>query len=96
MPAEKKIFKETLEALFGTKGACIFDQKLNVLGKVPLSELSSTVKSLNGGIYAIALDGEVDTELVRLAERYGITHVVGTASKATETQKVSVLVEAEL
>lgn len=95
-PAEKKIFKETLENLFGTKGACIFDQKLNVLGKVPLSELSSTVKSLNGGIYAIALDGEVDTELVRLAERYGITHVVGTASKATETQKVSVLVEAEL
>ena len=95
-PAEKKIFKETLEALFGTKGACIFDQKLNILGKVPLSELSSTVKSLNGGIYAIALDGEVDTELVRLAERYGITHVVGTASKATETQRVSVLVEAEL
>ncbi|MDP3698289.1 MAG: DNA primase DnaG [Nanoarchaeota archaeon] len=95
-PAEKKIFKETLEALFGTKGACIFDQKLNVLGKVPLSELSSTVKSLNGGIYAIALDGEVDTELVRLAERYGITHIVGTASKATENPKVSVLVEAEL
>lgn len=95
-PAEKKIFKETLEALFGTKGACIFDQKLNVLGKVPLSELSSTVKSLNGGIYAIALDGEVDSELVHLAERYGITHIVGTASKAAETQKVSVLVEAEL
>ncbi|MBI2582374.1 DNA primase [Candidatus Woesearchaeota archaeon] len=95
-PAEKKIFKETLENLFGTKGACIFDQKLNVLGKVPLSELSSTVKSLNGGIYAIALDGEIDMELVRLAERYGITHVVGTASKATEVHKVSVLVEAEL
>jgi len=95
-PAEKKIFKETLENLFGTKGACIFDQKLNVLGKVPLSELSSTVKSLNGGIYAVALDGEVDSDLVRLAERYGITHVVGTTSKAAETQKVSVLVEAEL
>jgi len=95
-PAEKKIFKETLEALFGTKGACIFDQKLNVLGKVPLSELSSTVKSLNGGIYAIALDGEIDTELVRLAERYGITHVVGTSSKVTEMHKISVLVEAEL
>src|SRR3989344_353921 len=90
-PAEKKIFKETLEALFGTKGACIFDQKLNVLGKVPLSELSSTVKSLNGGIYAIALDGEVDMELVSLAERYGITHVVGTTSKVTDGHKVSVL-----
>ncbi|MBI4147324.1 DNA primase [Candidatus Woesearchaeota archaeon] len=95
-PAEKKIFKETLETIFGTKGACIFDQKLNVLGKVPLSELSSTVKSLNGGIYAIALDGEVDAELVGLAERYGITHVVGTASKVGENHRVSVLVEAEL
>ena len=95
-PAEKKIFKETLEALFGTKGACIFDQKLNVLGKVPLSELSSTVKSLNGGIYAVALDGEVDLELVRLAERYGIAHLVGTAFKVTEPHKISVLTEADL
>ena len=95
-PAEKKIFKETLEALFGTKGACIFDQKLSVLGKVPLSELSSTVKSLNGGIYAVALDGEVDLELVRLAERYGITHLVGTAFKVTEPHKISVLTEADL
>ncbi|MEK6899561.1 MAG: DNA primase DnaG, partial [Nanoarchaeota archaeon] len=63
-PNEKKMFKETMENLFGTRGACIFDQKLNILGKVPLSELSSTVKSLNGGIYAVALDGEVDAELL--------------------------------
>lgn len=95
-PPEKKIFKETIENLFGTRGACIFDQKLNVLGKVPLSELSSTVKSLNGGIYAVALDGEVDVELVLLAERYGINHLVGTVSKVTETSRVNVMVEGEL
>ncbi len=95
-PAEKKIFKETIENLFGTKGACIFDQKLNLLGKVPLSELSSTVKSLNGGIYALALDGEVDTELVSLAERYGINHLVGTVSKVAETSRVNVMTEGEL
>ena len=93
---EKKIFKETLENLFGTKGACIFDQKLNILGKVPLSELSSTIKSLNGGIYAVALDGEVDIELVQLAERYGISHLVGTVSKVTGSPKVNVVVEGEL
>ncbi len=95
-PPEKKIFKETLENLFGTKGACIFDQKLNILGKVPLSELSSTIKSLNGGIYAVALDGEVDIELVQLAERYGISHLVGTVSKVTGSPKVNVTVEGEL
>ncbi len=95
-PPEKKIFKETIENLFGTRGACIFDQKLNVLGKVPLSELSSTVKSLNGGIYAVALDGEVDIELLRLAERYGINHLVGTLSKVAETSRVNVMTEGEL
>ena len=95
-PTEKKILKETLENLFGTKGACIFDQKLNILGKVPLSELSSTIKSLNGGIYAVALDGEVDLELVQLAERYGINYLAGTTSKVKDSSKVNVVLEAEL
>ncbi len=93
---EKRIFKETLDGLFGTRGACIFDQKLNVLGKVPLSELPSTIKSLNGGVYALALDGAVDFELVRLAERLGITHIVGTASKVGQGQRVNILTEEKL
>ncbi|MBU0470082.1 MAG: DNA primase [Nanoarchaeota archaeon] len=93
---EKSILKKTSEDLFGTRGACIFDQKLNVLGKVPLSELASTVKSLNGGIYAIALDGEVDLELLRLAERYSISHLVGTSSTVKDSSKVNVLTEDKL
>ncbi|MEK6969380.1 MAG: DNA primase DnaG [Nanoarchaeota archaeon] len=93
---EKKIFKETIEDLFGTKGACIFDQKLNILGKVPLSELTSTVKSLNGGIYAIALDGSVDLDLVRLAEKLEITHLIAVNSKVKEISKVNVLTEDKL
>jgi DNA primase len=95
-PEEKKIFKETLEDLFGTKGACIFDQKLNILGKVPLSELSSTIRSLNGGVYALTLDGEVDVDLVRLAEKLGVTHLVGTSSKVKEAQRVNVLTDDKL
>ncbi len=95
-PEEKKILKKTMEDLFGTRGACIFDEKLNVLGKVPLSELSTTVKSLNGGIYALALDGTVDIDLVRVAERMGIRHLIGTSSKVRETQKVNILTEDKL
>lgn len=93
---EKKIFKETIENLFGTRGACIFDQKLSILGKVPLSELTSTVRSLNGGIYAITLDGTIDIELVRLAEKLDIAHLIGTGSKVKETQKVNILTEDKL
>ena len=89
---EKKIFKSTMEDLFGTKGACIFDQNLNVLGKVPSSELETTIKSLNGGIYALALDGPVDIDLVRLAEKLGIMHVVGTSSKVSNS-RINILTE---
>lgn len=92
-PEEKKIFKQTMEDLFGTRGACIFDQKLNVLGKVPLSELATTIKSLNGGVYALALDGDIDIELIRTAEKLSITHLVGTSTKVKEPTKVNVLTE---
>jgi DNA primase len=94
--AEKKKFKETVEKLFGTRGACIFDTKLNVLGKVPLSELKSTVKSLKTGMYALALDGNVDDkELVSLAERVGIKYIAG--SKTTlKSSRVAILTDANL
>ncbi|MBI2667021.1 DNA primase [Candidatus Woesearchaeota archaeon] len=94
--AEKKLFKETLEDLFGTRGACIFDQNLNVLGKVPMSELVTTIKSLNGGVYALALDGSVDTDLVQTAENLGVTHVIATESKVKDTGKVRVSTDAQL
>ncbi|MBS3124066.1 DNA primase [Candidatus Woesearchaeota archaeon] len=92
-PEEAKVFKETLENLFGTRGACIFDQKLNILGKVPLSELSSTIKSLNGGIYALALDGPVDIDLLRSAEKLGINHLIATGSKVKEASRVNIITD---
>ena len=93
---EKVKFKSTLDDLFGTRGACIFDLKLNILGKVPLSELSSTIKSLNGGIYALVLDGAVDAELVRLSEKLNVAYVVGTSSKFKDASKVNVLTDEQL
>ncbi|MDP3639790.1 MAG: DNA primase DnaG [Nanoarchaeota archaeon] len=95
-PEEKSVFKSVMDDLFGTHGACIFDQNLNILGKVPLSELSSTVQSLNGGVYAIALDGTVDPDLVHLAEKVGVTHVLGTGSTVKEMSKVRVLTDESL
>ena len=95
-PDEKRIFKQTLENLFGTRGACIFDQKLNVLGKVPLSELATTIKSLNGGVYALALDGPIVLDLVRTAERLGIMYLIASSSGVKEQSKVNILTEDKL
>jgi len=95
-PEEKKNLKSTMEDLVGTRGACIFDNSLNVLGKVPLSELSSTIKSLNGGIYGLALDGPVDSDLLKLAEKINVNFIIGTSNKAKEPSKVTILTDDQL
>ncbi len=95
-PEEKKKLKTTLEDLFGTRGACIFDNKLNVLGKVPISELLTTIKSVKEGIYTIVLDGTVDNELVRVAGGLGVKHIVGSEVKVRETGGVNVISDDKL
>ncbi len=95
-PEEKSKLKTTLEELFGTRGACIFDNKLNVLGKVPVSELLTTIKSVREGIYTIVLDGEVDSELVRTAGNLGVKHIVGSDVKTRDTFGVNVLSDDKL
>ncbi|MBI4152133.1 DNA primase [Candidatus Woesearchaeota archaeon] len=95
-PEEKKTLKKTMEDLVGTRGACIFDPQLNILGKVPLSELSSTIKSLNGGIYGVALDGAVDIDLLKLVEKIGVNFVIGTSAKTKEPSKVTILTDDQL
>ncbi|PIN73619.1 hypothetical protein COV20_05340 [Candidatus Woesearchaeota archaeon CG10_big_fil_rev_8_21_14_0_10_45_16] len=93
---EKKKLKQTMEDLLGTRGACIFDEKLNVLGKVPMSELETTIKSLKGGIYAIAVDGTVDEDLVNTAEKYGISHVAASDSKVKDSRRVNIVTDGQL
>ncbi|NQV91675.1 DNA primase [Candidatus Woesearchaeota archaeon] len=89
---EGKILKDAMEDLFGTRGARIFDNSMKVLGNVPLSELEATLKSLSGGVYALALDGEVNDDLAQLAEKVGVRHVVGTSSKA-RSSRINILTE---
>ena len=81
-PEEKKKFKSFLEDLMGTRGACVLDQKLNILGKVPITELVSTLKSLSSGVYAIVMDGSVDKEIADMAERSHVSHIIATETKA--------------
>ncbi|MFH1589247.1 MAG: DNA primase DnaG [archaeon] len=83
---EKKSFNDMLEDLIGTRGAYVLDDGLNILGKVPVSELQSTIKSLRTGIYAVILDGSIDKDLVNTAERAYVKFLVAMDSKAKSTR----------
>ena len=86
---EKEAFTAMLEDLVGTRGAYVLDEKLNILGKVPISELVATVKSLDG-VYAVVLDGAVEKDLVSTCERLGTRFLVGMHVKA-ESANITLL-----
>ncbi|MBN2881559.1 DNA primase [Candidatus Woesearchaeota archaeon] len=94
---EKDIFSTMLEDLVGTKAACVLDEGLNVLGKVPLSELDATLKSIDNGVYALIFDGTIDKSLVNVARNTSIQYLVGMDSnvKPNET-KIKLLTVNEL
>jgi len=92
---EKKLFSKMVENLIGTRGAIILDNKMNVLGKVPYSELASTLKSLNTGVYAIVFDGVADKNITDVAERAGVKHVVAMNSNVN-APRVNVVTATQL
>jgi len=94
---EKSKFSSMLENLVGTRGAHILDEKLNILGKVPISELQSTIRSLGSGVYAIVLDGVIDKELVSVSEKSDVKCLVGMDSKVKPNEtKMNILTVNEL
>lgn len=94
---ERKVLGGMLEGLVGTKGAFVLDEKMNVLGKVPLSELNSTLRTLNTGVYAVVLDGSIDRDLIDVAETSTLKHVIGMDSKVKPVDsRLNIVTAAEL
>ena len=96
-PEQRQKFRNMLENLVGTRGAQVLDEKMNVLGKVPISELPATIKSLGNGAYAIVFDGTVDRDIVKAAEIGNIKCLVGMDSKIRNGEtKIDVLTVSDL
>lgn len=92
---EIEFFGDTMEDLIGTRAAFMVDDKLNVLGKIPVSEIISTVRSLNSGIYAILLDDIIDQDLLNAAERANISFLVAMDTKV-KSNRLTVLTTDDL
>ena len=92
---EKTKLSEMIEDLIGTRGAYVLDNDLNILGKVPISELVSTIKNLNTGIYAVVFDGVVEKDHAAAADKAGIKFMVG-MDKKTKSSKTVILTAEEL
>ncbi len=93
---EAETYKKMLEELVGTRGAYILDKGLNILGKVPTSELSTTIRNLSD-IHAIVLDGDADSDLVRNSERARVKYLVAMGSKVNSRySKLNIITKEKL
>ncbi len=94
---EKKAFSDMLEDLIGTRGAYVLDAKLNILGKVPISELQTTIKSLKSGVHAVVFDGTIESDLVRASEKSNVKYIVAMDSKIRQSDaRVNILTSNDL
>jgi len=84
--SEKNLFGEMLESLIGTRGAYILDDNLKVLGKVPFTELVTTLNSLKTGVHAVVFDGVIDKTITQSAEKSNVKFVVGMDSRVKPTE----------
>jgi len=66
---QRKTFKKMVEDLIGTRGGYVLDEKLNILGKVPISEIPSTISNLGTNVFAVVFDGSVDKNIVKAIEQ---------------------------
>ncbi len=70
-----KTMRTMAEELFGTRGAFILDEQLNVLGRVPVKELESTLQEIDN-VFAVVLDGEITQGLAKIADSNSIKYLV--------------------
>ena len=80
-----------LEDLIGTRGAEILDGKLAILGKVPVSEIHTALKSITNA-HAVIFDGSIEREIATAAESANVKFLVGMDSKVRPTDtRVTIL-----
>ena len=93
---EKDAFRRMLEDLIGTRGAEILDAKLNVLGKVPVTEIESTLKHLTNA-HAVVFDGSIEKEVAKAAEDANVKFLIAMDSKVKPNEtRVTVLTVADM
>jgi DNA primase len=84
--AEHETFSSTMDDLLGSKGAALLDEGSNILGKVPLSELPTTLKSLQGSVHAIVVDGDITEDMAQSCDDAKVSFAVGMSVSAKKAK----------
>jgi DNA primase len=82
----KKELKNLADDLIGTRGAYVLDDGLNILGKVPVAELGETLGDISEPVFAVIMDGSIDSDLAIAVDKKRIKHIVTKGDKNADTR----------
>ncbi len=80
--------KKMSEELIGTRGAYMLDEAMNILGKVPVKEISETVESLSGEVFLIIADGELSSDVMNAIDKHKVKYIVSNDKSKEKERKV--------
>jgi len=92
---QKELFKKTLEDIVGTRAAFIFNQKSELLGRVPLNELLNTIRVIEDP-YAIVVDGKIDHEVESIARKKNTIKFLVGREKETLSSPITIVSKEDL
>jgi len=78
---EKEKMREIMEDITGTKGAVLLNENLDVIKKIPISQLQN--QSIES--YAVIVDGTATSSVVRAAEKINCRHLIARNFAYAET-----------
>ena len=79
---DAKQIKTMSEELLGTRGAFVLDENLNILGRVPVKELTEALQNIPEGVFAIIMDGIADQKLATMAETKNVKYIIARSANA--------------
>jgi len=85
------VLKELADDLIGTRGAYVLDDGLNILGKVPVKELGETLGDIGEPVFAIIMDGSIDSNLAATIDKKRIKYIITKSDKNEQTRAKIVL-----
>lgn len=80
---EKDKAKAAIDELVGTKGAILFNEKMEVLRKMPLSRLAYF--QAEGPVYAMAINDTAVPSIIKIAEGMQVSHLLAKNFTTTDT-----------
>ncbi len=87
----KSFLSSLLDDLIGTRAAYVIDKELQIISKVPMSEISDIVNEYSN-VFAIVFDGKINQSVIDIARQRGIKFLVGMGFKEhVDSEGISVL-----